>query len=344
MTRHVALAIAIPSLLFAGCFSSTAEEDTAAIDGALEKENGGLTMEDEAPAFGAEEDFAELDMLEDDPAHEDAMETDPEVVSMMSAPDAVRYRIAVVWGQIPGDRSNEDAREWSGVLRTNRGAVLVRRTLRFDGRFDGVLPRRDRTAVAFTSVTRPHHDGLALTIVDPTPESDAPLTLQYVSDLPGPLGAEGGAVAIPIADLLEGPVELGEDEHGNRMVAVAHARPFDACGRGFLVGKWNQVDEDRGRFIGRVVGERGALLGHVRGIHGVRESGEQVFFGKYIRIDGTFRGIFRGEFDEGAFRGRWVNRAGDVGALGGRYREARRVEGGGHFLGRWTETSCSPRL
>ena len=344
-TRLTLACLLTTGLGLSGCYASTDESEAAAIGEALELDSGGLTLDDELPAFGLEEDLAELELLGEDPLYPDAMSADAEVLAMTSAPDAVRYRVAVVWGQIPGDRDNDSPREWSGVLGTNRGAVIVDRTLRFDGGFDRVLPRRDPQRVAFTSVTRPHHDGLALTIVDPDPASDVPLTLGYLSDLPGPLGAEGGLHHVPVRDLLAGPVELAADDAGNRMIAVAHARPVDACDHGFLMGKWHRVREGRGRFVGRVVGEHGGLRGHVRGIYGVRESGEQVFFGKYIRADGTFAGIFRGRYADGRFEGRWVNRGGDVGALGGRYREGiPGPETGGHFLGRWAETSCDIRM
>jgi hypothetical protein len=68
----------------------------------------------------------------------------------------------------------------------------------------------------------------------------------------------------------------------------------------------------------------------------------KVFFGKYINLDGEFRGLFAGRYESGFFRGRWLTSAGEFGALGGRYRESiPGPEVGGHFLGRWRERSCA---
>jgi hypothetical protein len=78
----------------------------------------------------------------------------------------------------------------------------------------------------------------------------------------------------------------------------------------------------------------------VRGLFGVRASGEQVFFGKYIDLDGHFRGLFAGRYGDGRFAGKWIDRdLDDHGVLGGAYRET--TDGAGHFLGRWAETSCN---
>jgi hypothetical protein len=85
----------------------------------------------------------------------------------------------------------------------------------------------------------------------------------------------------------------------------------------------------------------GEPIGAIRGIFGVKESGEKVFFGKYIDQDGRFRGIFAGSCAEGELRGRWLTRTGDAGELGGRYVESiPGAETGGHFLGHWAETRC----
>jgi hypothetical protein len=125
------------------------------------------------------------------------------------------------------------------------------------------------------------------------------------------------------------------------MVAIAVARAVDACQHGFMMGRWHRVEEGRGRFVGRVVSADGDLRGHVRGIYGVRESGEQVFFGKYIDRDGRAQGIFAGQYDGGTFTGRWRDRSGDRGTLAGRYRESiPGAETGGHFIARWSERTC----
>jgi len=332
-------------LLLGGCYATTDEAEVGEIGAALELDNGGLDMEDELPTFGMEERFEELALLEADLPVTDPMEADSATLAITSVPEAVAVNVAIVWGQIPGDRTNEVPHDWSGVLAVNRGALIARRTVMFEPVTDRLLPRPNPQVLPFTSATLPHHDGLVITIVDPTPEAPEPLILTYVADLPGPAGSEGGTLRVPLRAILGGPTELASDPAGNRMVAAAHARPIDVCQHGFTMGRWHRVAEGRGRLVGRVVGADGELLGHMRGIYGVRASGEQVFFGKYINTEGRFRGIFAGRYDDGHFEGRWITRDGERGGLGGEYREQiPGPETGGHFLGRWGEATCDVRL
>jgi hypothetical protein len=333
--------LSLSLILFVGCAASTETGDVGEISSALELENGGLDMLDEAPAFGETELLESLQLLDEDLPVVDEMETSAELVALRDTPDAVVFRAAVQWGQIPGNPDAETPHDWSGALVVNRGAIVARRTIRFEGPTDNLLPRRNPEVLPFTSATLPHHDGLVVSIIDPTPAAEEPLILTYVPDLPGPLGSEGDPIHVPVAALLDGPRMLSTDELGNRMIAVAHARPVDVCQNGFMMGRWHRVEEGRGRFIGRVVSDDGELRGHVRGLYGVRLDGSQVFFGKYVNTDGEFRGIFRGEYADGEYRGRWITRGGEVGVLGGRYRESiPGPETGGHFIGRWAETSC----
>ncbi len=355
MTKHIKTFLAASLLLSLGCGDTATTSEGAEIAEALELENGGLTMEDEAPAFGEPETFRDIAEYE---AVEDEVDQDPEVASMRERPDAVQVNLIVEWGQIPGNPENETPRNWSGVFHVNRGAMIVRRVIKFEERTDRLLPRPDRQHVPFTSITLPHYDGMILTIIDPEPESDEPLIFSYVSPLPRDIDPSSDQAAVdqnhtapihpetivrvPVRDLLDGRVELLIDDAGNRMVAAAMARPLDVCERGFLAGHWHKVEDGRGRFIGRVMHEDGEPAGHIRGIYGRRENGEQVFFGKFINLQGQFKGIFGGHYGEGHFRGRWLHRSGEHGVLGGVYREGiPGPETGGHFVGRWAETSCN---
>ncbi len=331
--------LSIAATLLGGC-TAVPEEDAASIGEALELENGGLDLEDEAPLFGDVR-FDEYSLADVTPELVDPMDTATEVALMRERPDAVVVHAQIHWGQLRFAPENETPRNWTGAFVVNRGAILARRTVLFEDATDRLLPRRDPRVLPFTSVTQPHHDGVVVTILDPDPGAPEPLTLLYVNDLPGEAGPEGGHLAVPVAALLGGPRELVADEAGNRMVAAATAAPVDLCERGFLAGRWHRVEEGRGVFLGQVRSHAGELRGHVRGIYGVRASGERVFFGKYIGADGGFRGILRGTYGEGHFEGRWLDRSGERGALGGEYREdAPGPEVGGHFLGAWRELSC----
>jgi len=79
-------------------------------------------------------------------------------------------------------------------------------------------------------------------------------------------------------------------------------------------GKWGMLD--------------GKLHGHLKGIYGKNKKGEGVFFGKYINLGGKFVGLIKGRYDAGFFKGRWFDKGGLRGELGGIY-------GKGEFKGLW---------
>jgi hypothetical protein len=218
----------------------------------------------------------------------------------------------------------------------NRGALRVRRRIAFEeATGDRLETRTDRRSVAFRSSTLPASDGLRVTIIDPTPLDPEPLRLDYSDD-------NGSIFSVDLADLLAAPSSVDVDDRGNRIVVVAMPERDENCRSGFMGGRWHQVVRHGGRLLGRVHNAQGEPLGHMRGVYGERANGNKVFFGKYIGSDGRFKGIFAGRYREGHFRGRWMTRAGDIGALGGRYREtAPGPEIAGHFAGRWAETSCN---
>jgi len=328
------------ALLALGCGSAreTSDENPEAqeIAAALEQEDGGLSMGDEAPMFGDELVFAAA--VDPESPVSDQLASAPAVLELEAKPDATKIDLALLWGQIPGDLTNAAAHDWSGKISVSRGALLVRRTIRFEDKGDQLLPRTDPQELSFTSVTLPHNDGLRLTVIDPTPLAAEPLTLTYETET-------GVVYSAPIAELLNGPVSVDVDGAGNRFVGVAMARPVDVCQFGMLGGKWQRVAAGRGRMIGAVVSAVGEPMGHVRGIYGERKNGEQVFFGKYIDTAGHFRGIFAGKYADGSYSGKWLHAAGEVGVLGGHYFETLPGKAtGGKFIGGWAETSCNLKV
>jgi hypothetical protein len=320
----------------AGCGADELDE-AEEIAQSLELEDGGYDMEDELPMFGMDDTLADTDVFDQGLEVVDSMESDVEVLAMNDSPDAVLFDTIVLWGQMPADPTNDQVRDWTGQISVNRGALLIRRTIRFEG-IDRLMPRTDRRTVEFRSVTRPHADGLVLTIIDPTPGAAEPLLLTYATD-------GGPSYDLPVSALVDGIESRVVDAEGNRVTAQATPRLVDVCQHGFLRGRWHKVAEHRGVFLGGVSNALGNPVGHIRGIYGERLNGDKVFFGKYIDRDGRFQGIFRGTYDAGHFQGRWLNRGGEIGAMGGEYRET--VPGpriGGHFFGRWTELSCDVPL
>jgi hypothetical protein len=323
----------------AACSATTSEpEDAEEIASAIERENGGLDMADDGPMFGDAELFAEA-AIEPDSAVADPMATDSETAAQLASPDAALYNTLVLWGQMPPDMANQDGHEWDGTISINRGAMVVRRQIGFEDETDALEPRSDRRSVSFISITVPRVDGLLLTIADPDPAAAEPLVVTYTS-------ASGAVFSATMADLVSGVQSQPVDESGNRIAAAALPRPVDPCAHGTLRGRWHRVEPGRGRLIGVVSNPEGETIGHMRGVYGRRTTGEQVFFGKYIDLDGRFRGLFGGGYRDGHFQGRWIVRDDlDHGLLAGEYRET--IDGpetGGFFVGRWAETSCNLRL
>jgi hypothetical protein len=319
----------VPSAL--GLVACTTSEDAPD----LESANGGLTLDDEAPAFGDEAGLAAA-AIEPDAPYADPMESDPAVAAAREAPDGVAYRAIIVWGQMPASREVAAATDWSGGFALNRGALVVRRTIGFEDATDGITPRTDRASVAFTSATRPASDGLVIAVFDPTPDAAEALTLTYTP-------ATGAAVTVEVEALTTGRSVLVADDLGNRMVAAAVARTVDVCDRGFLRGRWHVGPDGNGVFLGVVTDDDMTPVGHVRGVHGTRRNGEQVFFGKFIGLAGRFRGIFAGRYRDGAFGGLWRTRALDAGSLAGDYTIGE-DEGEGSFVGTWAERRCNVAL
>jgi hypothetical protein len=322
--------------LGAGCLrdGGTDEDDLAA---ALEQPNGGLDTTDEAPAFDVAADYTAA-AIEADTATTDEMD-DAEQAAMRTVAGAEVHRVAVVWGQIPPDRDEPAAKEWTGALSLDRGGMIVRRTIGFEQATDHIIrPRTDRTQVAFESVTRPWADGVVLEVVDPTPAS--PLVLSY--------DGVAGNYELDLAQLAAGPIVIDVDASGNKLVAISLRRLADAtdpCNRGFMRGRWHQIRPGLGRFLGVVTNADGERTGHVRGFYGERADGERVLFGKFIDRDGRFVGLIAGHYRDGELVARWIARTGDAGRIHGAYREsAPGDEVGGGFVARWAETTCAEDL
>lgn len=307
------------------------DDDAASIDDALELANGGFEESDEAPAFGDDNLSSEETANEEtaDPVLEDA-----QVLAMMESQGAKFFDVAIRWGQIPGNLENPEAIDWSGSLSVSRGAILVRRVIAFD-RNDKLLVRENRDEVSFISHTRPHFDGLLVTVIDPTPSEDAALTLTYRHRDP----SCGDAIVLSIAGILEQRAMIEIDEFGNAIVVAATDGAADTCNQGHLEGRWEPVDNSHGRFIARVTNGAGETVGHVRGVYGVRVHGAPVLFGKYIDVGGQFRGVISGTYSEHQFEGRWHARGAEAGTLGGVHFASPDAESG-ILLGAWRELTC----
>lgn len=329
-TLTLALLMTLPA---AACLDhSGSDGDAQDVSSALEQPNGGFDTADEPPQFGAQADFTAAG-IEADVRVTDTLASDPTAAAMDRASVASGARVIVVWGKIPADRDATVSRDWTGSLKISRGGLLVRGTIAFEDRTDKLLPRASLDTVSFASVTRPFVDGLALTVLDPTPTTASAQTLTYTS-------VDGSKVyTFDLAQLTAGPIVVDAGD-GFKMVAVGVHRQADACDRGFMRGRWHALTANLGRFLGVVTDENGVPVGHVRGVYGQRRNGDSVLFGKFIDQDGHFRGILVGTFADGEYHARWLDRGGDHGTAHGVY-FAGPTQSAGHFLGRWAETSCA---
>lgn len=328
------LATCLASVLLAAACAEPAEpQDILAAE--LEEPNGGLDFDDEAPSFGDADAFAAA-AIEDGAPVSDAMDVDPEVARLRSATGVHRARVAMIWGQLPPDRTNVTPRDWSGRIAISRGALVVRRTIGFEAATDQVAPRAARDVVTFSSTTQPFADGLVLEVLSDA-ATPADVTLTYTS-------RDGATTAtMTLAALLAGPSTSEVDALGNRVVVTALAAG-DPCDHGFVRGRWQAVRPGLGRLLGVVSDGDGAPIGRLRGIWGARGDGARVFFSKYIDDAGRFRGLLLGTYADGDFRGRWLLSVGERGRVQGHYRDGAGEGAAGGFLGRWAETSCAAGL
>jgi len=333
----------ITALAGLGAAACTTDSSTIGDEGevaaALEQDNGGFDTADEADQFGMSDQF-DLAALERDGVSDFGDELDDAAMrDLRLSSGAVSHRVALLWGQLPPDRHQATAKDWTGAFQLARGGMIVRRTIGFEDATDHVIrPRTDRNTVAFTSVTRPFADGLVLEVVDPTPGDG--LVLGY--------HGAAGDYSLDLAQLANGPIVIDVDASGNKLIAISLRRlanATDPCDRGFMRGRWHQIRPGLGVYLGVVADADGNPIGHVRGIYGVRRNGEHSMFGKFINRDGQFVGLIVGHYRDGEFVARWLSRSGEAGRIHGAYRESTPgPDVGGGFVARWAETTCAQDL
>ena len=218
--------------------------------------------------------------------------------------------------------------DWTGAVSVDQGAIGVMRTLQFDAN-DKVDPRTAPNVVSFDSHTLPFVDGLFLHVV--VPAGSAP-TLHFKTQ------ALTTDVDLSALDANAGGVQrLGDGRDGLAWIGYGDVA---GCNRGLAFGRWVKARARLGGFRGRVIGSDGATIGHVRGIWGhARRLDKDVFFGKYIALDGTHMGLFGGTYGDGEAKGVWGTRdPRDAGALQVFYSDGYdKADGRGVWVGRWSE-------
>ncbi|MEW5700726.1 MAG: hypothetical protein AB1792_00650 [Candidatus Zixiibacteriota bacterium] len=351
--------MAAVGLLVAGCSGDPAVNSRTSGDLDLSSAFGGYDDADEAPVFGDATMAAYL--AEDEPLSDPSFASE-QIDSLMDLPGARVFRLAIRWGMLAGDSTNTTVTDWSGSVRLRRGAVAVRRLIRFERGQDYVVrPRENRSRLDWVSATSVNFDGLLLVIIDPPvpPDSNWPANALEFTTTPY-------AHSFSIDELASLDEMVTVDQLGNQIAFNGRELDLEPCGGGPLEGVWARRPSDSvGHFFGKWMSTDGALTGHLRGHFGIRANGERVFFGKYIGPAGHVRGLLRGTWGEdpndansGWFAGIWAARDGlPVGTLHGRWHAAPREAGvrdrqgpgqmgfegvdwnGGFFSGSW-ERSC----
>lgn len=334
MRHQLALALLLAGSTVA-CVDNAAPSDPSADPSQVDQPDGGYTTADEAPEFGASDEFA-ASAIEADAPVTDTMAQDPNVVAMNGAPATDGRDVIVVWGRIPGQPDATQGRDWSGQLQISRGAMIVRRTIAFEDATDKLLPRSAPDIVAFDSYTKPFADGLALRVLDPDPTASAPATITYTSAVDPSI-----SYSFDLAQLAAGPVVI-DAGNGFKIVAIAqHQHDSDGCAGGFMRGRFRAISAGFGVYHGLVLDRLGAPIGHVRGLYGHKSDGTPVLFGKFIDRQGKFLGVLAGTYANGDFRARWkVVGDEDHGVIRGHYFEASGATAG-HFLARWAQKQCA---
>lgn len=165
MNRSVlfaAIAIAMIAA-FTGCSKNPAEpsvNNTATLN--LNTPTGGYTSSNEAPGFG---DPTLAPAQTGEKPYADPM-ADSTIDSMRSNLAVDWYHFRAQWGHLVPDTSEQTITDWSGSLTISRGALVLRRTIKFEDN-DSILPRTDRRKIEWISHTRPHSDGIAVDIFVP---------------------------------------------------------------------------------------------------------------------------------------------------------------------------------
>ena len=331
----------------AGCSSDSTTNPTQGSEVDLDAPFGGMDAGDEAPAFGD----ADLAASEDsESSYDDPMALDLLMRAWESDAHSLMYAVTIRWGflessESPGAVDSAATMNWDGSLSITTGALRIVRLLGFE-EGDEILPREDRSTVAWQSTTQSGADGIRLLVIVPPEGQQDPNNLVQLDV--GPV--EEIFQPEDLEDLEE---VIDVDDAGHQVAIRAFLAPPAVDVRGFTSGRWEKAPGDTlGTFAGRwlSLGRRGDLrdytsLGFVRGYYGTDSEGIDVFYGKIIDRTGRFQGFLQGTWrvDQenekgrvGVFEGEWVNEDGaHMGSVRGTWRQA--ASGvPGSYGGAWT--------
>lgn len=294
MARNILIALMALGLLamIAGCGQDSASSSESDFE-AIASEFGGYTPTDEAPAFG---DPAMQAEMAGDEEFTDKLLTTPEVAAIVNNDETGAYALRIVWGSMDFDSTVTEVTDWSGSLSVTRGAEVIRRLIRFEPWQDYILPRTDRKLIEWVSKTTVHNDGIFVNIYIPpntTTESTSADEVVTVTFETVPF-----SITFEISDLTKLDTIYYLDDEVNAVAFRAFKLHPMACPKGFLGGRWGRDSTGQNVFYGRWMSVDGALVGHLKGHWGYDPDSNwiNVFYGKYIDITGQFEGLLRGVY------------------------------------------------
>jgi len=367
MIRKLVLPLLMLTLMLwvVGCSTGPSQNDVTETPN-IEEEFGGYLPTSESPGFG------DTELLAEDEAEtevQDDMLSEPAVAALVEDPESGMFHFRAVWGQLRYDSTVTKVTDWTGTLTISRGAIIIRKTIKFELGQDYIPTRTDRQLLEWVSYTTVHHDGVAVdlfvppalptydtTIVEDVDTAGNPIEIVVVDTIPpdmtpvtvafetGPYSRTFSLAELAALDTI---VYLEDSSavaiHGNQMFRLA-------CPRGFVAGAWGVDSTGQGVFRGRWMSQHGYIQGYLNGQYGVNDDGERVLYGKWINRSGRFEGLLAGTYDpypNTRANGNALRRAGGwfkarifdanenvIGAMKGHYKSAPYFRGG-FFQGRW---------
>ncbi len=307
----------IVMLSMISCLSNdTVDQDEETVADSLEMDFGGFNFNDELPYF----DDPDIQSLVEDEfvVTGDEIGLDLNSTQLKVESDESVYGIVIFWGMLTGPVAGAPFLIWDGGMKLSNGLFVYRRPVLFEKWQDRLLDNAGSDFLKWRSRTLPHFDGIAALTVA---KDDCELRFETESYT--------GMVKLKdidrktLVDLLGGP--------GGPAVAVRAVRITEDSKSGFIVGHWKRFrNRELGRFKGLWVDAAGRIVGAMKGIFGQRRDGKKLFFGKWISVGGIFRGILMGGYENGQFKGKWINRLRNKeGTLDGAYLNGYR----GFYLG-----------
>lgn len=325
----------------------------------LNAEYGGLTFEDEEPAFGEPALFANEILAEDSP-FEDEFARNFDVARLRSREGTRVFMLRIKWGRLLPPRDGEstacrnyDALDWSGSLSVRRGAIILKRTILFEPG-DYIHERQDMrllewtstTAGSLTPPTRPHYDGIVVEIIDPIMPDSVDCGGGYGN---GDYGRDCPPNQVTFTTphytrvlTMDELISISELVYVYRCyIGVSFdgfLRPDAPCPQGFLSGIWEPISPettsppppDSTYNAIAMAGEGREVRGH--------------FYGNWIQAGGALAGHLRGVYGINSagrqvFFGKYIDLSGNFkGILKGTYGSmsyAPYGETAGYFEGEW---------